>query len=376
MRTKITYLFIGILIGIFLVAAITVLGQNDQRLTQERGHKVENDLLLTDFDPYTCMVTPDNTPEKAKFPAIDAHIHIGTMNRGQSPEELIKIMDASGVQTLINVSGLDPEGIKTFNEITKPYPGRFVTYTTVNWKNLEEPDFLETTFKQLEEAKRLGAKGVGEFKEAGFGFGGHPGVYTNHKTVEAIWNKCGELGLPVSLHVGDPVSFYRPLDKFNERWDELIAVPRFLMYGKDVPSHDEYQELRNQALANCPNTIFICCHQGNYPENLAKVAEVFDKYPNFYVDMSERLGELGRQPYTARKHFIKYQDRIVFGSDRRASEWTFRTHWRFFETQDEYFKYRAGSIGMQGRWGCYGIYLPDEVLEKVYRKNIIKLLNL
>ena len=366
------FIRLGATAGVLSGATAGVFGQNRQRADQEET-EVKNDLLLKDFEPHVCMVTPDNTPEKAKYPAIDAHIHLGAFSRGQSPEEYIKIMDATGVQSLINVSGLNPEGIKEFNELTRDFPGRFYTYTTVDWTKLNEPDFLSISFKELEEAKKLGAIGIGEFKEAGFGFGRHEGVFTNHKTVEAIWNKCGELDLPVSLHVGDPVSFYRPLDRFNERWDELIAVPRFLLHGKNVPSHDEYQEFRNQALADCPNTKFICCHQGNYPENLAIVAETFDRYPNFYVDMSERLGELGRQPYTARKHFIKYQDRIVFGSDRSASEWTFRTHWRFFETQDENFKYRAGSIGMQGRWGCYGIYLPDEVLEKVYRTNSIKL---
>jgi len=180
---RIIFLLTGILIGILLGAAIIVFGQHKRQLSQERGHNIKDDLLLKDFDPYCCMVTPDNTPEKAKFPTVDAHIHIGTMDRGQSPEELLKIMDATGVQTLVNVSGLDPERTKIFNEKTKPYPNRFITYTTVNWKNLKDPDFLETSFKQLEEAKKPGAKGIGEFKEAVFGFGGHKGVHTNHKTV-------------------------------------------------------------------------------------------------------------------------------------------------------------------------------------------------
>lgn len=144
-----------------------------------------------------------------------------------------------------------------------------------------------------------------------------------------------------------------------------MRPPRYIMSVKNIPSHLEQLEMQNEVMRNHPNTIFICCHQGNYPENLAYVGEVFDKYPNFYVDVSARLEELGRQPYTARKHFIKYQDRIVFGLDSGASEEKYRIWWRFFETEDEYFR--------QGRWRIYGINLPDEVLEKVYNKNYRRL---
>ncbi len=375
MKKKVEYLLVGVLIGIILGTAEIVFGQFQRQKpsASEMATFPKDTLLLKDFAPVSCLATPDHTPKKAKFPAIDAHIHIGLMNRGLSVGDQVKIMDACGVQTLVNVNGLSPQDIIKFNEITSPYPGRFITYTRLDWKNLMDPGFAEYAAKELEEAKKAGAKGIGEIVEKGEGFGRISGVHCNHKNLKPVWDKCGELGLVVSLHVGDPVSFYRPLDRFNERWDELILVPNFLRYGKDIPGFNEMIEMCNETLKNHPKTIFICCHHGNYAENLAYVGEIFDKYPNFYVDMSERLGELGRQPFTARKHFIKYQDRIVFGTDRSVSEETFRIHWRFFETEDEYFKYRLGSFGAQGRWGCYGINLPDEVLEKVYNKNFKKL---
>ena len=101
---------------------------------------------------------------------------------------------------------------------------------------------------------------------------------------------------------------------------------------------------------------------------------MLNECPNFYIDISARLGELGRQPYTAREFFMQHQDRILFGSDMGPDLDAYRLYYRFLETDDEYFNYNTGDIPLQGRWYIYGLHLPDEVLEKVYRKNAEKVI--
>ena len=108
----------------------------------------------------------------------------------------------------------------------------------------------------------------------------------------------------------------------------------------------------------------------SYAENLGYVAHALDRYPNLFVDMTERIGELGRQPYTARKFLIKYADRVLFGSDYPPNKDIFRTNFRFLETDDEYFDYGRN----QGRWRIYGVFLPDEVLRKIYYENASRLI--
>ena len=134
-------------------------------------------------------------------------------------------------------------------------------------------------------------------------------------------------------------------------------------------------------VANYPNTIFIGAHVACRGWDLANVARLLDTYPNFYVDISARLQELGRQPYTARQFFIKYADRILFGTDGRSSrgEDFWIPHFRFLETDDEYFYHPAQMLGplgagLQGRWKIHGIFLPDDVLKKVYYENALKLM--
>jgi predicted TIM-barrel fold metal-dependent hydrolase len=91
------------------------------------------------------------------------------------------------------------------------------------------------------------------------------------------------------------------------------------------------------------------------------------------VDISARISELGRQPYTARRFFLRYADRILFGTDVGVNPASYRIYYRFLETDDEYFDYGVGEIPDQGRWCIYGLFLPDDVLEKVYRLNALRL---
>ena len=191
--------------------------------------------------------------------------------------------------------------------------------------------------------------------------------------IDPIWAKCGELGIPVEIHVTDPKAFFTPVDRFNERYDELGMNPEWSFYGDQYPEKEEILAARNRVIARHPDTIFIGAHFGNLPEELETVAGWLDSWPNFYVDIDARISELGRQPYSARRFFIKYQDRILFGTDTPCRADAYRLYFRFLETDDEYID-PTSAHKLQGRWMIYGLYLPDEVLEKIYNKNALKIL--
>ncbi|MCA9222605.1 MAG: amidohydrolase family protein, partial [Planctomycetales bacterium] len=112
----------------------------------------------------------------------------------------------------------------------------------------------------------------------------------------------------------------------------------------------------------------------NNSEDLAEVAEWLEKYPNLVVEPASRIGELGRQPYTARKFFLKYADRILFGTDGPWPEQRIHLYWRFFETFDENFPYSEKEFPPQGFWNIYGISLPEDVLRKVYHENAARII--
>ena len=192
--------------------------------------------------------------------------------------------------------------------------------------------------------------------------------------MDPIWAKCGERGIPVVIHVSDPKAFFTPTDRYNERYDELGAHPNWAFHGDQFPSKEEILAQRNRVIARHPETVFIGAHVGNLPEELHRVGNWLDIYPNFYVEIGARISDLGRQPFTARKFFIKYQDRILFGSDTQPNVDAYRVYYRFLETDDEYFD-PGGSHHRQARWMIYGLHLPDGVLKKVYNKNALKILS-
>jgi len=203
---------------------------------------------------------------------------------------------------------------------------------------------------------------------------------------DPMWDACGQLNMPVAIHVADPAAFFLPADRFNERYEELNNHPDWSFHGRDFPQVEELLAARNRVFQRHPRTHFVVLHVGNYAENLANVAENLDRFPNMTVDIAARIGELGRQPRTARKFFDKYQDRILFGTDATPSgtefpqqlfnDQLYEIYYRFLETDDEYFDYAPSHIPPQGRWRIYGIDLPEEILRKVYYANAARQLGL
>jgi predicted TIM-barrel fold metal-dependent hydrolase len=190
--------------------------------------------------------------------------------------------------------------------------------------------------------------------------------------IDPIWAKCGELGIPVLMHISDPKAFFTPIDRFNERYDELGERPHWGFYGDEFPEKEDLLNQRNRVIGHHPHTTFIATHMANLPEELGRVAMWLEEYPNMYVDIDARISELGRQPYTARRFMIQYQDRILFGTDTEPNAESYRVYYRFLETDDEYIN-ADPSHHRQGRWRIYGVFLPDEVLEKIYNKNALKI---
>ena len=185
-----------------------------------------------------------------------------------------------------------------------------------------------------------------------------------------IWERAGELGVPVLIHVSDPIAFFQPIDEHNEHYLTLQEFPGWSFLGSHFTKW-ELLEQRNRMITRHPRTTFLLPHVANLPENLAAVGQLLDEHPNVVIDFSARIDELGRQPYTARDFFLRYQDRILFGLDMPVSEEAYRCYFRLLETRNEYFDYPdyIGRFGVYTRWKLYGLDLPDEVLKKVYGEN-------
>jgi predicted TIM-barrel fold metal-dependent hydrolase len=361
------------------VAGLLVVGllvTNGVRAQEKEDIK---ELKLRDWKPRSMLVTKVTEISKPAFPVIDVHNHLGGGKATLTAERVKRYlaeMDAAGVRTVVNLDGGWGETLKeTLAALDDAHPGRFLTYALIDFSGIDHSDWSDRESSRLRESFEAGAKGLKFHKTLGLGVRYRDGRYlpVDDPKLDPIWEVCARYKRPVEIHTGDPGAFFTPLDRFSERWHELNENPGWLFHGKGHPKRSDLHAQRINVIARHPNTTFICAHLANDGEDLAEVGRWLDAYPNMYVDIDARISELGRQPYSARKFFLKYQDRIMFGTDTSPNPAAYEIYYRFLETDDEYFD-PAGGHHPQGFWMIYGVFLPKDVLEKLYVKNAERLL--
>ncbi|HET6594201.1 MAG TPA: amidohydrolase family protein [Anaerolineales bacterium] len=343
-------------------------------------------MKLKDFKPQPKLVTKSTRVEKPKFPVIDAHNHLGEPFGGgwdRKPlSDLLDRLEEAGVTHYVDLDGGWGEDIlyahlKYFKEGA---PERFQIFGGVDWSKWESlgNGFPDWAAGRLKIQKETGAQGLKIWKPFGLHVRDQHGklVKVDDARLDPIWEAAGELGLPILIHVADPVAFFDSIDETNERWEELGKHPDWAFTSPPFPPFLEILNGLKNLISRHPATIFIGAHVGCYGENLGWVGQMLDECPNYFIDISARLGELGRQPYTARKFFIQYQDRILFGSDMGPNLDAYRLYYRFLESDDEYFNYNTTEVPAQGRWYVCGMYLPDDVLRKIYSENARRILKI
>jgi predicted TIM-barrel fold metal-dependent hydrolase len=342
-------------------------------------------MLLENFRPHSKLVTKTTQVERPKFPAIDAHNHLGHFGGNAieiaTIDEVCAELDKAGISHYVDLDGGWGEvELQRHLEYVAPQKERFQVFGGVDWGRWAElgDAFPEYAAKRLEVQKGWGAQGLKIWKPFGLHVRDHARklVQVDDQRLIPLWETAGRLGLPVLVHVADPVAFFDPVDETNERWEEIGANPDWAFTNPPFPPFMDILNGLHNLVKRHPSTTFIGAHVGCFGENLGWVGQMLDDCPNYHIDISARIGELGRQPYTARKFFIKYADRILFGLDGGPDVDGYRLIYRFLETDDEYFNYNTGEIPEQGRWNAYGIFLPDDVLEKVYRRNAERLLKI
>jgi predicted TIM-barrel fold metal-dependent hydrolase len=336
--------------------------------------------------PRPKLVVESTSVEKPRFPVVEAHNHLGAAFGGgwenRPFEELLARLDEAGVVHLVDLDGGWGEDILAshLDAFKAKAPDRFSVFGGVDWSRwAEEADgFGEWAAGRLEAQKARGATGLKIWKPLGLIVRDHRDVLVkvDDSRLDPVWQAAAELGLPVLIHVADPVAFFDPVDETNERWDELHEHPEWAWTSPPFPAFREIVDGLARLVARHPRTTFIGAHVGCYAENLVWVSDLLDRCPNFHVDIADRIAELGRQPYSARRFFLEHADRILFGTDLGPDPEKCRIYYRFLETRDEFFNPEPGETTRQGRWYVHGLGLPDDVLEKVYFANAARVLGL
>jgi len=317
-------------------------------------------------------------------PAVNFHSHLGKWlsptGHWMEPDvgRLLAMMDSCNVAAMVNLDGRwGDELAQNLRRYDEAHPGRFYTFCHVDWSALGEAGGPDRLAASLRRSVGAGARGLKVWKDLGFEVSarGHR-VLLDDPGLGPLWDTAGDLGVPVLVHAADPVAFFAPVDVHNERLEELLRHPRNSRATGGRAELERIVASFEAAVASHPHTTFVAAH-GFYPEDLARVAQMFEEHPNFHVGIAWAHVQLGRQPRAAHKLLTEHSDRVLFGTDvfpLRSS--VLGVYFRFLETTDEAFSYTDEVPPGSGRWPIYGLGLAGPVLERIYSSNATRLLGM
>jgi len=333
-----------------------------------------DNLLLKNYRPQSIYNIPQTKIEKARFPVIDMHSHAYATTK-EELHQWVANMDQFGIEKTVILTYSTGDEFDSLVETYSVYKDRFELWCGIDYSGYQESDWSKKAIKELERCHKKGAKGVGELGDKGVGLlYSHPtpaqGMHLDDERMKPLLKRCGELGMPVNIHIAEPIWMYSPMDSTNDglynafKWKVNQSQEGFLGHGEMIGT------LENAVKAN-PGTIFIACHFANCSYDLSILEELLNTYPNLYADISARYGETAPIPRRMKEFYSKYQDRLFFGTDMGTEKIMYEVVFRILETDDEHF-YQQDYFNYH--WPLHGFGLPDEILKKLYHENAQKLM--
>ena len=355
------------------VLVLAVLNCQVEKVVEKAVEKSPETLLLKDYRPVSLYRTPTTHIEKARFPIIDVHSH----PYAESPTDLqqwIENMKKAGIEKTLILSHEHGARFDSVYAIYSQYPEQFEVWCGFDYTGYDQPGFGPAAVAELERCFKLGAKGVGELGDKGKGlYYCKPPAYGMHlddPRMDPLLEKCAELGMPINIHVAEPLWFYQPMDSTN---DGLMNAYHWRLDNQPgIVGHQGMIQILERAVKRHPKTTFIACHFANCDYDLTILGNLFDKYPNLYADISARYAETAPIPRFVRSFYEKYQDRLLYGTDMGFDLDMYQITFRILESWDEHF-YERDQFGYH--WALNGFGVSDEVLQKVYRNNALKVLH-
>jgi len=350
--------------GLLAVVILGTGGIAARAQTPAAPAKSPDQILLKDFTPVSLHKVPVTNVARARYPIIDMHSHA----YAKTPEDVdrwVKVMDEVGVEKTVILTGATGAEFDRLTELFARYPTRFELWCGFDYTGYDQPGFGPAAVAELERCVRKGARGVGEEGDKGLGmkFGRAKGLHFDDPKVAPLLDRCADLGVPVSIHVADPIWMYQKMDETNDGM--MNAVEWRLDDKPGIVGHAGMVAVLERAVRAHPRTTFVACHVANLDYDLARLGQLLDALPNLYADISARYAETAVIPRFTAQMYTKYQDRLVYGTDMGFDLDMYRTTFRILETLDEHFY--SPIFGYH--WSYSGFGLADPVLEKLYRTN-------
>lgn len=329
--------------------------------------------------------------ELAAMPKIDAHAHfMGALEEELPP--LFACLDSLNFKwfTITTCGFVPPEKLNAKAELAAKlhaqYPAKVSWATTFHLSNWGQPDWQEKAIASIQDGKAKGAVAVKVWKDIGMVLRDPDSsfVMIDDPRFDPIFDYAEQQNLTLVAHIGEPRNCWLPLDSMTVNNDRkyFAEYPQYHAFlHPEIPHYWKHVAARDSVLAHHPNLRLVGCHLGSVEFDVDEMARRFDLYPNFAVDMAARVCHFQVQDREkVRAFLIKYQDRVLYGTDLGAGREYMQTSidstiTKIKETYDKDFRYFATDEEMEvwevdGKFR--GLALPADVLRKIFHDNALK----
>jgi hypothetical protein len=309
---------------------------------------------------------------------IDGHVHMG----GPDEEDgMLAIRQETGIEKMALVSIQDPaagSGLPGALHMKARYPRWFYVFAGLNHAEVLSGGSV-TTPSLVEQVDAFLAMGLDGIKMI-------EGKPTSRQRLDVpvtdpyyadYWAHVEELGVPIVWHVNDPEEFWDP--EQIPGW----AKERGWGYGpEDVQKEQLYAEVE-EVLARYPRLNVTFAHFFFLSADLERAGSFFDAHPTVRYDLApgiEMLYNLSHDVDASRAFFLKYAERIVFGTDLfsrlTVAEGRARAGivFRWLESDELYRVPEEADflLGPPEDGLIHGMGLPDDALKRIYHDNFVR----
>lgn len=318
---------------------------------------------------------------------IDAHVHLNTLTEEKMEKALEYDTKFLSINTNIPFFESLEDQEKVILNLQKKYPGRVKYITSFDFRKWGEKDFAHNAITQIKRGLQNGAVGVKIWKDVGFDYHDENGnfVMIDNPIFDPIFKFIQENDILLIGHQGEPRNCWLPLDEMTVDSDRNYFKdhPEYHMFlQKEYPTYDEQMTARDNMLKKFPKIRYIGLHLFSMEWSIDEVSKRLEQFPNTHTDVAERICHLQLQAKdnwkAVRDFCIKYQDRIIYGTDviddgstpATAIAEKFEALWNFHY---DFFASDKTLTAPEFKGEFESLNLPKEVVEKIFYTNAAKI---
>jgi predicted TIM-barrel fold metal-dependent hydrolase len=272
----------------------------------------------------SCQAKPEyyTVRDFESVPKTDVHLHINSLNPFYmefASRNNFRVVSPN-VDSRISID----EQLNTAGSIKKKWPDRFAFFGTFSVDSFGTAGFADNIVARIKECMSAGASGIKIWKNIGMVLKDKKGSYVmiDNPAFDPVFQYLGENNIPVMGHLGEPKNCWLPLNEMTDtsNYRYYKANPQYHMYlHPEAPSYEDQINARDNLLKKHPQLDFTGAHLASLEWSVEELAKRMEMFPNLKVDLSARMAHLQSQSIADRKRvrnfMIKYQDRILYGTD-------------------------------------------------------------